>query len=353
MTAPVLAPPPAQVLVEIDPRHDPRWRALTAGPHASVFTSPPWISAVCVTYGFAPRARIELDAGGNPITGLAWVPVGDLRGDRLIGLPFSDRAEPFAQTADELRRLTDCVLGPAAPFTVRCLSPAAELFDSRFVRTGEAMWHGTPLSEDPWPRLSGHARRNIAHARKAGVRVEARDDLAAVRVLHELHVDLRRDKYGLLAQPCAFFEAIWAAFASSGEVVTLLATKDGSVIAGALLLAWNDVVYYKFGASRLTDLVARPNDAIFHAALTWAQERGARLVDWGISDDDQPGLIAYKDKWASERGRVVTLRAGGETARASPEAGALLGELTRLLVDPSVPTEITRRAGELLYRYFC
>lgn len=348
-----LADPQPTTLVTLDPRHDLRWRMLAARPQSSVFTSPPWISAVCDTYGFAAAARVELDAAGEPLAGLAWVGVSDLRGDRLIGLPFSDRAEPFACSTEELRRLTDAIVGPTAPFTVRCLSPAAELFDERFRRTGEAMWHGTPLHDDPLTRISGHARRNVAHSHRAGVHVEAREDLAAVRVLHDLHVDLRRHKYGLLAQPFAFFEAIWAAFAPCGEVVTLLATKDGSVIAGALLLAWNDVVYYKFGASRLDALAARPNDAIFHTALRWATERGARLVDWGLSDDDQPGLIAFKDKWASDRGRVVTLRAGGETSRTSPEAGALLGELTRLLVNSSVPTETTRRAGELLYRYFC
>ncbi|MGH3779325.1 MAG: hypothetical protein ACRDRO_01530, partial [Pseudonocardiaceae bacterium] len=67
----------------------------------------------------------------------------------------------------------------------------------------------------------------------------------------------------------------------------------------------------------------------------------------------QPGLIAYKRKWATEQRQIVTLRAGGEHARSSSQAGAMLGELTRLLTDDSVPDEVTRQAGALLYRYFC
>jgi hypothetical protein len=31
----------------------------------------------------------------------------------------------------------------------------------------------------------------------------------------------------------------------------------------------------------------------------------------------------------------------------------MLGELTRLLTDDSVPDEVTSQAGALLYRYFC
>jgi hypothetical protein len=31
----------------------------------------------------------------------------------------------------------------------------------------------------------------------------------------------------------------------------------------------------------------------------------------------------------------------------------MLGELTRLFTEPSVPDEISTRAGALLYRHFC
>jgi hypothetical protein len=75
-------------------------------------------------------------------------------------------------------------------------------------------------------------------------------------------------------------------------------------------------------------------------------------VDWGISDLDQPGLVAYKRKWASEERRVVTLR-GGPDPTPKTEVGTMLGELTRLFTEPSVPDEISTQAGALLYRHFC
>src|SRR5690606_2815186 len=78
-------------VVAADPVTDPRWRQLAGGPGSSLFTSPPWISAVCRSYGFTPEARIALDDAGEPVGGFAWVAVEDVRGRRLSSLPFSDR----------------------------------------------------------------------------------------------------------------------------------------------------------------------------------------------------------------------------------------------------------------------
>ena len=73
----------------------------------------------------------------------------------------------------------------------------------------------------------------------------------------------------------------------------------------------------------------------------------------GVSSDlDQPGLVAYKRKWASEERRIVTLRSMSRDPNSGRDPGQLLGELTRLLTDDAVPDNITERAGSLLYRYF-
>lgn len=338
-----------------DPRTDPRWRQLVDGAHGSLFTSPPWIDAVCGTYGFDPVCRILLDQQG-PIGGLAWVPISDLRGDRHISLPFSDRADPPVDDLAIWAALRDGVLGPDAPFTLRCFDTAVPAADPRLHRVGSAAWHGTPVDADVdelYRRLSKHARRNLGIAERSGVRIVASTELAAVRRCHELHVRLRKHKYRLLAQPVELFERIWQAFAADHAVVTLLASTGDEVIAGAMFLVWGDTLYYKFGASRSEHLNLRPNDALFWAGIRWAAQHRLRLVDWGLSDWDQPGLVAYKRKWATEERTLVTLRAGGEQARTSSEAGAVLGELTRLLTDESVPDAVTTRAGGLLYRYFC
>ena len=341
--------------VVADPRTDPRWRYLADGPHGSLFTSPPWIEAVCGTYGFDPVCRIALGERG-PVAGLAWVAISDLRGDRRSSLPFCDRADPPVDDTATWAALRESVIGPDVPFTLRCFDTAIPAADPHLDRVGSTAWHATGLDADIaeiHQRLSKHARRNIAIAQRNGVRIEASDELAAVRDFHQLHVQLRKRKYRLLAPPMEFFERIWQAFAGDSAVLTLLAHAGDEVIAGALFLIWKDTLYYKFGASRPEHLSLRPNDAIFWAGIRWAVQRRLRRLDWGCSDLDQPGLVAYKRKWATEERTIATLRAGGAQAGPATEASTMLGELTRLLTDDAVPDEVTARGGALLYRYFC
>jgi CelD/BcsL family acetyltransferase involved in cellulose biosynthesis len=151
--------------VRTDPRRDPRWRLLARGPYGSVFTSPPWIDAVCATYDFTPTSTIRLDWNGQPRAGLAWVPISDIRGDRLSSLPFSDRAEPLTDDQVDWKALVDGVISAAAPLTLRCFEGAVPVGDPRFQQVAAAAWHGTPLNgsvEEIRQRLSQHARRNIA-----------------------------------------------------------------------------------------------------------------------------------------------------------------------------------------------
>jgi CelD/BcsL family acetyltransferase involved in cellulose biosynthesis len=345
-------------VVATDPITDPRWHDLAGRPGAGLFTAPPWIAAVCGTYGFTAESRIGLDAAGTPLGGITWVTVDDPRGRRHLSLPFSDRADPpVGDTATWDALFDAATAGDSAPFTLRCLDDSPAAASARLEQVGAAAWHGTPLDADAEElrrRISGQSRRNIAAADRAGVRVEVRDDLDAVRTMHGLHVRLRKDKYRLLAQPREFFERIWQEFAPNGRCVTLVAMLDGEPVAAALFLEWNGALYYKFGASLQEHLHVRPNDAIYWTGIGLGLERGLQLVDWGLSDLDQPGLVGFKRKWATVERRLLTLRAG--TAQARPgqrEFGDALGGLTRLLTEDSVPDDVTERAGALLYRYFC
>jgi CelD/BcsL family acetyltransferase involved in cellulose biosynthesis len=343
--------------VAVDPRSDPRWCELAATPGASLFTSPPWIAAICETYGFVPEGRVLVGQRGRAVDGLAWVRVSDARGDRLFSLPFSDRAEPFAGGAAEWDALVRDALASGLPLTVRSLDDAPVAGDPRFRLVGEAAWHGLPLTgalEEVHARASAGTRRNLRAAASNGLRTVAASDLESLRCLHRLHVGLRKRKYRMLAQPFSLFERIWSEFASRDGVLTVLAWVDDRPIAGALYLVWNDALYYKFGASIAEELPRRPNEAIHWTAIRWAKERGLRLLDWGLSDLDQPGLLRFKRKWGSVERRIVTLRAGGPPVdERGAELGEVLRDLTRLLTDDSVPDEIAAKAGAVLYRYFC
>ncbi len=352
---------PAVRSVPVDPRSDPLWEALAARGRGGLFVAPPWIDAICGTYGFDPRARVCLGPDGAPLGGFAWVAVDDVLGRRVLSLPFSERADPPVEDAATWEAVSAEPFTLGAPVTVRMLDdPAAPpLHDRRLERAGVAAWHGTTLDcslEELGTRIGSSARRNIRIAERRGVRVVASDGIDALRRFHDLHVALRKEKYGLLAQPVELFERIWHAFAPRGGVVTLLATVDDVLAAGAVFLVWEGTLYYKFSASRAEFRSMYPNNAVTWAAIRLAAERGLREVDWGLSDLDQPGLLGYKRQWASVERRIVTLRSppvDGPADAGRTEVRRLLGDLTSLLTDPAVPDDVTARAGGLLYRYFC
>ena len=85
-----------------------------------------------------------------------------------------------------------------------------------------------------------------------------------------------------------------------------------------------------------------------------ACERGCRRYDWGVSDMDQPGLVGYKRKFATEERRVTVLRhtPAGYANPNGADAARTLGELTRLLTADDVPDAVSEQAGDLLYRFF-
>jgi CelD/BcsL family acetyltransferase involved in cellulose biosynthesis len=344
-------------VVPADPLRSPAWLQLAEGPRGSLFTSPPWISAVCETYGFKPESRIALDDAGVPVGGFAWVTIDDVRGRRISSLPFSDRADPLVADRHTWETLfTRFELGEL-PFTMRCLEESPAAAEPTLRTACRAVLHATPLDvhvDELHGRLSGSARRNIAVAQRSEVRVEVRPDLDAVRAFHRLHVRLRKQKYQLLAQPFNFFHRLWQKFSPSGRIVTLLASRGREVVAGAIFVEWSGVFYYKFGASLPEHLHLRPNDAIYWLGIQQAAERGLHSVDWGLTDLTQSGLVAYKRKWAVTERRLITLSGGAAPQhRSQREFDAALTGLTQLLTDDAVPDVITAQAGDLLYRYFC
>lgn len=341
-------------LERVDALESPVWEALVGSRHSDVFHSPDWLGVLHDTYGFRPVGRVLL-VGGEPRAGLVSCRIDDLRGAREVSLPFSDYCDPLVDDEVQWGLLADDV--PAdAPLRVRCLHNRVPLEDERFEPTSRAVWHGVDLTrplDEIWESL--RARTVIRRAERQGVRVRVTRDAADLRRFYEMHLATRRYKYGLLAQPYRFFQAIHDRFLSRGKGDLLLAEVDGEPIAGILLLYWRRRAYYKFNASRQEMQRYRANDLLMWHAIRHATEGGYELLDLGLSDEDQEGLVRYKDKYASSTGYITFVQrppATSQTAATHAEAAALLPALTSLMTSAGVPDTVVERAGELLYRYF-
>jgi CelD/BcsL family acetyltransferase involved in cellulose biosynthesis len=274
-----------------------------------------------------------------------------------LSVPFCDYIDPVVDDDDEWHELVDPLIARNLPLQLRVLDAEVPRRDPRFVETGELAWHCTRLDRDEdalFAAMNHRSRQNIRAAQRHGVTARFGSDLEDVRAFHDLHRRTRKRKHRLLAQPVSFFENIWKHFAPGENIVVGLAEHDGDIIAGSLYLVWAGIWYYKFSASIFERSGVRPNELLAWESMRLGRRRGCANYDWGVSDLDQPGLVSYKRKFATEERRVTVLRhtPAGYSNPVAAEALPVLGELTKLLTRDDVPDEVTQRAGEILYRYF-
>jgi hypothetical protein len=354
----------------VDPCTDHRWSALVTS-QGGLFQSPPWLRAIRDAFGVRPAA-VVVCRDGRPVAGLAYAEVDDAVGRRLSTFPFSDYCDPVGTVSTERwALLTAAPLAAGIPYSLRARRHPVVDGDTR-LRPGAAFrWHEVDLrgkEEQVWERLDAQARQNVRRAQRSGVTVTVGHDRAAVAELHRLHAELRRTKYGMLAQPVEYFDALAAQFAPDdlmvvtarlGDATDAVAAPDApdapGAVASVLLLRWADRAYYKFNASAPEAGPTRANDLVMWECIRAARSRwGSTALDLGLSDLDQPGLLRYKEKYASGAGDIVSYQARGVDPDArSAAVRALVKDMTAELVASSATTDELTSASSMLYRFFC
>jgi CelD/BcsL family acetyltransferase involved in cellulose biosynthesis len=344
-------------LVNVDPLVDPRWLALTQAHGAGLFHSRPWLATLVEAYGFPIRAWIAVDATDTPVAGIVCCELDDLRGRRIVALPFTDAADPLGASPDAVAAVRARLEAAGQPLQLRLLDASWDGLAEGWTIAKRARWHRLAVAEDEdalWSRMSAAMRRAVRKAERDGVVVRPLDGEAGLDAFVAMHRTLRRSKYRLLAQPPAFFDAMRRSFAAVDGWHALGAYLDGKLVAATVYLRWRTRLYYKFNTSAHESLGARPNNLLVWSGIRLARALGCDTLDLGPSDDDQPGLIRFKRDTGAFESELRFLHwtppAGADPKAA--EGGRFLGAMTELLTAPGVPDEVVGRAGTLLYRYF-
>lgn len=343
-------------IICIAPQHDSRWNSLVDRLGNTIFQTQEWMQVLERTYGFTVKAFLLLDERERPVAGLPFCQIEDLKSRRMVSLPFCDYCDPLVEDPAHWRQLVDRVQAEGCPFTIRSLHNEVALTDERLTLVNRAKWHGRCLcdgEEAIWQSLHSSARRAIRKAQNNHVEIYAAQSRADLRGFYELHLNIRKYKYRMVAQPYAFFENIWEQLIETGRGQLLLARCQGELAAGVLLLVWKDKLFYKFNASSPKHLPMRPNDLLLWEAFRFGKAQKLTQFDFGLSDWDQEGLLQYKRKYAQDEKTISFLRMGGSQPTVQEQHfHQLLPQLTDLLTSDSIPDDVTERAGDLLYRYF-
>jgi CelD/BcsL family acetyltransferase involved in cellulose biosynthesis len=340
--------PPSLTVRAID---DPHWLAfLQSQPDATVFHHPAWTRVLAETYGFRPLLSVHADDDGTIAAGLPLLELGgSLRGRNFASLPYTDYCPPLATSPSSLTRLTSELVEWRQRQNARQLAVHAPLPTMPGVhRVSFAVRHVLPLgctSEQLLTSLKGSALpRAIRKAKREGVEAELSHASEDLDTFYALHLQTRR-RLGVPVQPRRFLEILWKQVIRAGLGFVVLARLRGRPIAGALFLAWNGNLIYKFGASDQRYWELRPNNLVIWTALEWACEAGYRRLDLGRTDFENQGLRDFKRRWGAVELPLVY------SYVASRPPGSLPRVLTRgvaRLIQSSPPI-VCRAMGELLY----
>jgi hypothetical protein len=317
----------------------------------TLFDSEPWRQAVEQSFElkileFEPRS----EPGGRAFYSV----ISDIRGERIVSTPFSDFCDPQLTTPAGWDEFAAHLRSFDRPVTIRPFRNQMAVNDDSFDQRRELLWHGIDLShgvDHIWDSMKSKHRTKARKANKEGISFRFSSSIDDIATFHAMHVDLRKSKFRMLAQPFSFFEALHDRFGDKMAVV-LAEENDGTPVAGMVYFEHDGVWYYKFGASYPRSY--RPNSAMILAACQEGVDRGLRLLDMGRSDIDQPGLIEFKRQFASEELNLTTLHWQPDAYEnpTGAEVGATLGAVTELLTDPDAPNDLAVRGGALLYRFF-
>jgi len=345
---------------QINPIQDLRWAAFVQNhPRASVFHTPEWLGALRRTYGYEPVVITTTPPGETLHDGLVFCRVRSwLTGSRSVSLPFSDHCEPLVDSPDVLNLLlsackhdldgSDSRFLEIRPITAisgvsRDLTPA-----------GCYCLHQLDLGSGLENILRGFHKdciqRKILRAeREALVYEEGRSERLLDQFYHLMVLTRRRQR--LVPQPRLWFLNLVSGMDKMLKI--RVASKSRRPVAAILTLRHRDTMVYKYGCSDPSFRNLGGMHLVLWNAIQEASREGLALFDFGRSDCDNSGLIAFKDRWGATRLQITYLRLSGlERSKAMyASTCADWGLRVAKKIFPRLPDRILRGAGDLIYRH--
>lgn len=340
---------------KIDPMKDRRWAEfLHKHVDSSVFHTPGWLEALQRTYGYEPvvyttsRPKTELRSGLPFCRINTW-----LTGRRLVSLPFSDHCTPLVENSAELACLLTSLQRELENENWKYIEiRSADLHlagAAVFEKANAFTFHKLDLRPSLDELYRGFhkdcVQRKIQRAEREGLSCEeGREDSLLRKFYHLLLITRRRQ--GLAPQPRRWFRNLIACVGDGGKI--RVASKDGRPIASILTLRHKRVLVYKYGCSdhRFNNLGG--TQLLMWKAIQEAKNDRLDEFDMGRSDCDNPGLIAFKDRWGAARSTLFYLRYPLRHSQTISEA--MPGTVAKYIF-AHAPDSLLAATGSMLYKY--
>ena len=339
----------------VDPLSDLRWpEFILRNSNASVFHSLGWLRALQRTYGYEPIVFTTSAPDEELRNALLFCSVRSwLTGSRLVSLPFSDHCEPLVESHEELNLLRLFVedIGKRQRCKYVEIRPTSShmTFEGGFQKAETFYLHRLNLRPAPDALLrSFHkdcVQRKIRRAEREGLTYEVGRSELHVQKLYGLLQRTRR-RHHLPPQPLHWFRNVVECVGE--DACIRIASKHGQPVAGILTLSHGKKMIYKYGGSdaHFNNLGGMP--MLFWKAIQEGKQAGAEELDFGRSECDNTGLIAFKEHWSAERLPLTYWRYPG-IAKPVLSEGRKIRYAKRLFA--RLPDSVMALSGKLLYRH--
>jgi hypothetical protein len=337
----------------IDPLRDARWAELVSShPSASVFHTQAWLRAIQQTYGYKTVAYTTSPAGEPLAYGIVFCQIKSwLTGRRMVSLPFSDHCEPLFETEEAAVEILEEVKKAVDKGSWKYveLRPIHKPLNAVGALDCPPFYlHMLDLSPDLDTLFRGlHkdcVQRKVRKAEREEVEYQSGNSQLLLEAFYRLMIQTRR-KHQLPPQPIQWFQNLAKYMGDS--LSFRVAFKNGKEIAAILTLQHGNVLVYKYGASDPAFQNLGGTPLLFWKTISEAKAAGITCMDLGRSDEDNAGLVAFKDRLGAKSSKLSYQRWSREAvAEANGRSRGLAKKLFAVMPDP-----ILRVTGSILYRH--
>jgi lipid II:glycine glycyltransferase (peptidoglycan interpeptide bridge formation enzyme) len=188
-------------------------------------------------------------------------------------------------------------------------------------------------------------QRRIRRAERAGLAEKCGASEELLGHFYKLFVETRRRKH-VPPPPFSWFRNL-ARY--QGESLSIrIAYKDYFPVAAILTLRFKNTVYYKYGCSHTDSNHFGATPLLLWRAISAAKSSGAEKFDFGRTEVDNTGLLAFKNHWVPRPKCLVYWRFPDRTNLQS--LGDWKMKMAKRLFS-YMPGNLLRIAGKLVYKH--
>jgi hypothetical protein len=345
-------------IFELNPLTDQRWdHFVEQHPRGSIFHTGGWLQALQNTYQYKPM-WVTASAPTEPLSdGMLFCEVNSwLTGRRLVSLPFSDHCDPLITSPGDASGLVEHLHSRMAAGKYRYIefrpsAPESCLTGNRAAACCESfLLHTLPLDRpvgDLFQRLHKDCiQRKVRRAERESLTYVKGRTEPLLEQFYQLLLRTRR-RHNLPPQPFQWFRNL-SNFLGD-RLAVHVASKSDQAVAAIITLTFKDTVTYKYGCSdeRSANLGGTP--FLFWKIIEEAKNTGARCIDLGRTDLDNPGLATFKERLGGERQELNYYRFSASSSAQDLRASWVAPLVRRAF--SYIPDSVLVASGKLLYRH--